>query len=286
MNSVRYCLQLDRKCEPAATFSSRLSLDKAKLNPDDRWNKIKMRVYDIRNPQTRMLEICNLGQKNSSQVLLDFSFGKPYSCLQSSKFCQSEVIKVIQEICDILDDHNQKSLSRKRKCQCLFDWPPLDVTMKKSKRRRMEDADHDTSKDSPKCVCESINERKIVSNPKYFTVKENFSERVREIIGCYGAKSKETSDILCNRVLEDYPDISQDTEIIRLELDDLLGNIPPSYLIAQHYLGTSASIDAFRCFLKSCIGSFQNIQSGYDILIVNFPLLTRLFVGLLHIIGK
>ena len=68
-----------------------------------------MRVYDIRNPQTRMLEICHLGQKNSSQVLLDFSFGKPYSCLQSSKFCQSEVIKVIQEICDILDDHNQKS---------------------------------------------------------------------------------------------------------------------------------------------------------------------------------
>ena len=246
MNSVRYCLQLDRKCEPAATFSSRLSLDMSKLNPDDRWNKIKLRVYDIRNPQTRMLEICHLGQKNSSQVLLDFSFGKPYSSLKSSKFCQSEVIKVIQEICDILDDHAQKNLSRKRKCQCLFDWPPLDITTKRSKRRKMDDSDAETPKTSPKCVCESINERKIVSNPKYFTVKENFSKRVREIIGCYGAKSKESNDVLCNRVLEDYPDISQETEIIRLEIDDLLGNIHPSYLIAQRYLGTSASIDAFK----------------------------------------
>ena len=286
MNSVRNCLQLDRKCEPASTFNSRLPSDTSRLNPDDRWNKIKMRVYDIRNPQTRMLEGCHISQKNQSKVLLDFSFGKPYSRLQSSKFCQSELIKIIQEICDIIDDHAQKNLSRKRKCQCLFDWPPLESSVNKSKRRRVNDKDVDTSGDPPKCVCESVNNRKIVSNPKYYTVKENFSDKVREIIGCYGDKSKETRDNLCNRILEDYPDIPQDTEIIRLEIDDLLANISPSYLIAQRYLVTSASSDAFKCFLKSCIGSIKNIQRGCDILIVNFPLLTRLFVGLLCIIGK
>jgi len=131
-----------------------------------------------------------------------------------------------------------------------------------------------------------VNSGKIVSNPKYCAVKENFSDKVREIIGCYGDKSKETRDNLCNRILEDYPDIPQDTEIIRLEIDDLLANISPSYLIAQRYLVTSASSDAFKCFLKSCIGSIKNIQRGCDILIVNFPLLTRLFVGLLCIIGR
>ena len=152
MNSVRNCLQLDRKCEPASTFNSRLPSDTSRLNPDDRWNKIKMRVYDIRNPQTRMLEGCHIGQKNQSKVLLDFSFGKPYSRLQSSKFCQAELIKIIQEICDIIDDHAQKNLSRKRKCQCLFDWPPLETLVNKSKRRRVNDKDVDTSNDPPKCV--------------------------------------------------------------------------------------------------------------------------------------
>ena len=286
MNSVRHCLQLDRKCEPASTFSSRLPSDTSKLNPDDRWNKVKVRVYDIRTPPTRMLEISHIGQKNCSKVLLDFSFGKSYSSLKSSKFCQSELIRILQEICDILDDHAQKNLSRKRKCQCLFDWPLLDVAMKDSKRRRVDGNESDTSRDSTHCACETLNKRKIVSNPKYFTVKENFSDKVREIIGCYGEKSKETSDSLCNRILEDYPDIPQDTEIIRLEIDDLLANISPSYLIAQRYLVTSSSGDAFKCFLKSCISSLQNIKRGCDILIVNFPMLTRLFVGLLFIIGK
>ena len=233
-----------------------------------------------------MLEISHIGQKNCSKVLLDFSFGKSYSSLKSSKFCQSELIRILQEICDILDDHAQKNLSRKRKCQCLFDWPLLDVAMKDSKRRRVDGNESDTSRDSTHCACETLNKRKIVSNPKYFTVKENFSDKVREIIGCYGEKSKETSDSLCKRILEDYPDIPQDTEIIRLEIDDLLANISPSYLIAQRYLVTSSSGDAFKCFLKSCISSLQNIKRGCDILIVNFPMLTRLFVGLLFIIGK
>ena len=103
MNSVRHCLQLDKKCEPAATFSSRLPLDTSQINIEDRWNEIKVRVYDIRNPRSQMLERCKSTKHKSRYVPL---FGKSYSRLKSSKFCPSDIIKVLQDACDLLDDYS------------------------------------------------------------------------------------------------------------------------------------------------------------------------------------
>jgi hypothetical protein len=286
MNSVRQCLQLDKKCEPAATFSSRIPQDTSQLSIGERWYQIKMRVYDIRNPRTQVLERCYSRKTKASHIELQTLFGKPYCRLKSSKFCPSEMIKVLQDTCDLLDDYIQQNVVGKKRCQCFYDWPPLDDTNpSNSKRRKLEECIDYKSDASTKCVCQNSNKRKIVTNPKYFTLQEQLSELLQEKLECYGKKEKYPNNAGCNRILEEYPSISEETKIIRLKMDDLLGDLPSSYLMALHYLDTSVSAVAFKCLVKRIVDVFQDLKKKDDILLFSFPLLTRLYVGLLHVIG-
>ena len=81
---MRHCLQLDKKCEPAATFSSRTPQDTSQLSIEERWYQIKMRVYDIRNPRSQVLERCYSRKIKASHIELNNVIGKPYSTLKSS----------------------------------------------------------------------------------------------------------------------------------------------------------------------------------------------------------
>jgi len=285
MNSARHCLQLDKKCEPAATFSSRIPQDTSQISIEERWYQIKMRVYDIRNPRTQVLEKCNSRKTKLSHIEIQNLFGKPYYRLKSSKFCPSEMIKVLQDTCDLLGDYIQQSLVGNKRCQCFYDWPPLDDTNpSKSKRRKLEECVDYKSDISTKCVCQIATKRKIVTNPKYFTTEEQLSELPQEKLRCHG-KEKSTNDAFFNRILEEYPNISGETKIIRLNMDDLLGDLPSSYLMTLHYLDTSVSAVAFKCLVKRIVDVLQHLKKEDNILLFSFPLLTRLYVGLLHVIG-
>ena len=286
INSVRHCLQLDKKCEPAATFSSRIPQDTSQLSIEERWYQIKMRVYDIRNPRSQVLERCYSRKTKASHIELNNVFGKPYSTLKSSKFCPSEMIKVLQDTCDLLYDYIQQTLVGKKRCQCFYDWPPLeDTNPSKSKRRKLEECVDHKSEFSTECVCQKSNKRKILMNPKYFTTEQTFLELFHETTGCYGKMVKNENDALCNRILEEYPNISAETNIIRLKMDDVLEDLPSSYLMSLHYLDTSVSAVAFRCLVKRFVGVFQHLKQNDDIILCSFPLLTRLYVGLLYVIG-
>ena len=286
MNSVRHCLQLDKKCEPAATFNSRTPQDTSQLSIGDRWYQIKMRVHDIRNPRTQVLERCYSRKSVSDDIELQHLFGKPYCKLKSSKFCPSESIKGLQDTCDLLDDYLQMSLRGKTRCQCFYDWPPLeDINPSKSKRRKLEECVDYKSNHSSKCVCQNSNQSKPVTSPKYFATIEQLSEVHQETQYHYEKKEKEINNSLCNRILDHYASISLETKIIRLKIEDLLGELPSSYLMALRYLDICVSAIAFKCFVKSCVEALQQIKKGEDIILISFPLLTRLYVGLLHVIG-
>ena len=286
MNSVKNCLQLDRKCEPAVTFSSRINCNDLSSSMEDRCHNIKTRVHDIRSPRTRMLERCKSVKDNYCDININFIFGKPYDNVQSSKFCPSEMIKVLQDTCDLMDDYTYGKFYGKKNCQCSYDWPTLaDTNRRKCKRRKVVEPINENKSISTKCMCQSSPETKISLHPGYYTDKKKFSEIVREMIGCYGEKQKITNDDLCNRILEEYPTLSNRTEILRFVIKDSLGELPSNFLMSRRYLDTSVSSIAFKCLVKGCIECIQDIKVGDDLIIVNIPLLTRLYVGLLYVIG-
>ena len=284
--NVRQCLQMDKKCEPAATFSSRLTADTNKLNIEDRWHLMKMRVYDIRNPRSRRLEWCNSGKSKLFSIHLEPSFGKPYSTLKSSKFCPSAIIHVLKEVCDLLNDYSSLNgdLSDKQECQCGFDWPSIDNTLpRRSKRIRLKKGSIIST--SSKCPCQVSPKRKTTSNPAYYTVRKNLSVIVREILDCDGEKARITNDNLYNRILEEYPEVSKNAEIMLFLIKESFGDLSESHLIARHYLEACASSAALKAFVRGCITSLKHIKRGEDLIIVNFPLLARVHAGLLHVIG-
>ena len=286
MNSVRYCLQLNKKCEPAATFSSRVSLDTTQLSIKDRWHHLKMRVHEIRTPRTRIIERCYLEESQFKHVDICSLLGKPYSKIKSSKFCPSEAIEVLQDTCDLLDDFTYGELQGNKRCQCSYDRPVLDDANQNSSKRKRFECGGLNSEDAFKCVCQGAKKKKVIPNSIHFTTKERFSKVVREINGCYGEKQKITDSDLCNRILEDSPEISEQTKILRFETRDASEELPSSILMARRYLDASVSSLAFRCFLKGSIDSIQELNRCENLLVVNFPLLTRLYVGLLHVIGN
>lgn len=286
MNSVKSCLQLNRKCEPAVTFSSRINYNDLSSSMEDRCHNIKTRVHDIRSPRTQMLQRGKSLKDNYCDIHINFLFGKPYDNVQSSKFCPSEIIKVLQDTCDLMDDYTYGKFYGKKNCQCSYDWPTLaDTNPKKCKRRKVVEPVNENKSISTTCMCQSSPERKISLHPGYYTDKKRFSEIVREMIGCYGEEQKITNDDLCNRILEEYPNLSNRTEILRFAMKDSLGGLPANFLMARRYLDTSISSIAFKCLVKGCIECIEDIKVGDDLIIVNIPLLTRLYVGLLYVIG-
>ena len=249
---------------------------------------MKTRVFDIRNPRTRRLEWCNSGKTKSSLLELKPLFGKPYSTIKSSKFCPSAIINVLQGVCDLLDDYSSGDSNDAKKCQCTYDWPRLeDTNLRQSKRLRLMKTESKSKKSSSptKCVCYISPKRKMTRNLKYYTHRKRLSAMVREILGSHGEKQRITTNDLYNRILEEYPEMSTKTEVFRFQMKESMGDATTSNLIARRYLDTCVSPIAFKALVKGCILSLQHIKRGEDMLVVNFPLLTRLYVGLLHIIG-
>ena len=309
VNSIRGCLQMDEKSETADTFNSQVSSTPNKLSFTKRWHQVKEKVLQIRIPKKpRRVEVCTL----EASLELKPLFGKPYDKIRSSKFCPSSIIAVLDELYDLIKELNYKQNIPCIKCSSndsSSGFFSLDSSSDSgsdlggefdgTKRIRLDFETDDGGKQTPKStICRCACSPSIYNGNDCISLNPVFCQMADQVLECettgHTAGSPEKTSIgeICKILLRFSPNIASNTGILAFHAkgDEEAAKESPgggggdtSYL--QRYLDICANSEAIESFVNGCLVAVQKAERSSNLLIVNFPLLTRVYVGVLYVLG-